>query len=77
MDRSARGREDGGATLNRGGGRGGLGGPIGVTSQKEISLLDLPCPLRSSTSTGAGALVIARGMRTYCAAELVRAGTVR
>lgn len=47
----------------------GLGGPIGVTSQKEISLLDLPCPLRSSNSTGAGALVIARGMRTYCTVQ--------
>lgn len=60
-------------------GRGGLGAPIGVTSQKEISLLDLPCAFwdRSPRLAGAGALMIARGMRTYCAGEVVRAGTVR
>lgn len=68
--------ENGGATLNRGGEE-GLGGPIGVTSQKEISLLDLPCASGTSTSTGAGVLMIVRGMRTYCAGEVVRFGTVR
>lgn len=74
-EESARGRRNGGATLNRGGEREGAG-RTDRSDESERNFTPRPA-VCASRIFGARALVIARGMRTYCAGEVVRSGTVR